>query len=170
MHLIPLNSRVSDTRFKKLILFFNESSKTTSILSLIIILSVAISVFGYVFSEPLLYLFGATKTILPYAMQYMHVIFFGTVFFAFGSASNNIIRSEGNAGYAMIMMMIGAGANIILDPIFIFILDLGMRGAALATVASQSLAALGAIYYFTSKKSSLRIYFKNLKLKIEIIK
>jgi len=100
----------------------------------IVVVSSFISLFGLVFLEPLLLFFGETDTILPYAKEYMSIILLGSMFFSFAMAMNNVIRAEGNAKNAMVVMMLGAGLNIILDPIFIFGFDMGIRGAALATV------------------------------------
>lgn len=77
--------------------------------------------------------FGATQTILPYAHDYVVVILWGLPFFSFAISSNNLIRAEGNAKAAMISMLIGAILNIILDPIYIFVFNLGIKGAALSS-------------------------------------
>ncbi len=117
---------------------------------------------GLTFLRPILRLLGATAELLPYAQEYLSVIFLGTIFITFAMASNNIVRSEGNATVAMVTMLVGTGMNIVLDPIFIFALDLGIRGAAMATVISQFLSFSFLMFYFTSGKSSLKIKFKHL--------
>ncbi|GAH15171.1 unnamed protein product, partial [marine sediment metagenome] len=113
---------------------------------------------------------GATDTILPYARDYITIIFYGSVFRSFAMSTNNLIRAEGNAKVAMISMFIGAGSNIILDPILIFVFKLGIKGAALATIIAQFFAFLYIMRYLYSGKSSLRVGFHHLKPRISIIK
>ena len=114
--------------------------------------SIIIMIGGLIFLRPLLTVFGATETIMPSAIAYARIILFGTVFFSFSMASNNVIRAEGNAKAAMITMLVGAVLNIILDPIFIFGFKMGIAGAAMATVISQAIAFSYIVYYFVSDK------------------
>lgn len=138
-------------------------------LMLALITSVIITIVGMTFLEPILKLFGATENILPYAEDYMSVIILGSVFFIFGMTSNNIIRSEGKAKIAMFSMLISAGLNIILDPIFIFSFKMGIKGAAIATIIAQAFAAIYlSMYYFTNKQ--LRLSAKDFKMDMQIIK
>ena len=136
---------------------------------LIIILSSIIAAIGLTFTEPMLRLFGATETILPYAKDYITIILWGSIFFSFAMSSNNLIRAEGNAKIAMVTMLIGAILNMILDPIFIFIFKMGIKGAALATIISQFISFLYILTYLYSGKSSLKIKLHHLKPKIHII-
>jgi len=136
----------------------------------VIILSAIISALGLIFTEPMLRIFGSTETILPYAKDYIKIILWGNIFFSFAMSSNNLIRAEGNAKVAMATMLIGAILNIILDPIFIFIFKLGIKGAALATIISQFISFLYILTYLYSGKSSLKIKLHHLKPKISIIK
>jgi putative MATE family efflux protein len=136
----------------------------------VIILSAIISALGLIFTEPMLRIFGSTETILPYAKDYIKIILWGNIFFSFAMSSNNLIRAEGNAKVAMATMLIGAILNIILDPIFIFIFKLGIKGAALATIISQFISFLYILTYLYSGKSSLKIKLHHLKPKINIIK
>ncbi len=131
-------------------------------IGLALILSVAVVAIAYAFLEPMLVLFGATPDILPYAKEYVEVVLLGTVFLSMAMSSNNVIRAEGQAKWAMAVMVVGAGANIILDPIFIFALGMGIRGAALATVIGQGLAFVVAMSFFLSKKSALPLRLKSL--------
>ena len=101
---------------------------------LILILSALITVIGLVFMRPILTLFGASADTEIYASQYMQIIFIGTIFNMLSFGLNHSIRSDGNPKIAMFSMLIGAGINIILDPIFIFMFGLGVSGAAIATV------------------------------------
>jgi len=136
---------------------------------LIVILSSIIAAIGLTFTEPMLRLFGATDTILPYAKDYITIILWGSVFFSFAMSSNNLIRAEGNAKVAMATMLIGAILNIILDPIFIFVFKMGVKGAALATVISKFVSFLYVLTYLYSGKSSLKVKLHHLKPKIRIM-
>ena len=136
---------------------------------LIVILSSIIAAIGLIFTEPMLRIFGATDTILPYAKDYITIILWGSIFFSFAMSSNNLIRAEGNAKVAMATMLIGAILNIILDPIFIFVFKMGVKGAALATVISKFVSFLYVLIYLYSGKSSLKVKLHHLKPKMHII-
>lgn len=125
-------------------------------------LSIIFTIFGMIFITPLLRLFGATDTILPYSIDYLTIILIGSPFFSFTVSSNNVVRSEGNAKTAMFSMIIGTGLNIILDPIFIFGFNLGIKGAAVATVISQFCSFIYLIIYFLSGNSLLKVHRKDL--------
>lgn len=135
----------------------------------ILIVSVFMSVLSFIFIEPLLITFGATKNSLPYALEYMQIILIGAIYFPFVMAANNLVRSEGNAKVSMYVMLIGTVLNIILDPIFIFVLDLGIRGAALATIISQFASFIYVILYFLLGKSTLKIKLHHFKPDFKII-
>ncbi len=132
-------------------------------LGLIIVLGVLLTVVGLIFLEPLLRLFGASETVLPYAVDYMRIILLGSVFMAVGVGMNNFIRAEGNPKIAMYTMLIGAVTNIILDYIYIFIFHWGVKGAALATITSYMVTSTWVLYYFLSGKSKLKLRLKNMK-------
>jgi len=106
---------------------------------------------------PLVRLFGGTPNVLPYASAYLSIVMGGCFFFALAVSSNNIVRSEGNVKIAMFSMVIGATVNLILDPIFIFGLGMGIRGAAVATVIAHVCSFTFLCAYFLSGKSMLRI-------------
>ncbi len=139
-----------------------------------IIISGIFVAIGFLKTDALLYLFGATDTLLIYAKEYIQVIFIGSVPFAFVVTSNNIIRAEGNAKESMLIMIIGTGLNILLDPIFIFGLKMGIRGAALATILSQFVSFLYVIHYLRSGKSHLKIkphhWIPHRLMQLEILK
>jgi len=135
----------------------------------IIVLSAIIAAIGLIFTEPMLRFFGSTETILPYAKDYITIILWGSIFFSFAVSSNNLIRAEGNAKIAMTAMLIGAILNMILDPIFIFVFKLGIKGVALATIISQFISFLFILKYLYSGKSSLKIKLHHLKPRIHII-
>lgn len=141
-----------------------------NVLSMVFLLSVIGVILGISFLEPILYLFGSSETILPYAKDYLGIILFGTIFFSFAISMNNIIRSEGNAKTAMLTMIISAGLNIILTPIFIFGLNMGIKGAAIATVLSQATTVIYLVFYFRSGRSSLAFTISYLRPRLALIK
>jgi len=136
----------------------------------IVALSAILTIVGLSNADFWLRLMGASETILPYARDYMTIILVGTVFRTFAMASNALIRSEGNARVPMIGMIMGAVANIILDAIFIIPLDMGIKGAALATVLAQILPTVYFLRYYFSGKSFLKIHTQNLMLEFSIMK
>jgi len=136
---------------------------------LLILVSLIVSALGLIFLDPLLVLFGASKDVLPYAKEYLSVILFGAVFQSVGFGMNNFIRGEGNPRVAMITMLIGAVLNIILDYLFIFKFNMGIRGAALATIISQATSAVWVLSYFLGGRSLLKIHLKNLRLQFSVI-
>ncbi|MFA9456527.1 MATE family efflux transporter [Halalkalibacter sp. AB-rgal2] len=141
-----------------------------TVISVVLIVSVIGAIGAFTFLEPLLLLFGATPDILPYAIDYMFPILIGTIFFSFSFATNNIVRSEGNAQFAMMTMIIPAVLNIILDPIFIFGLNMGVAGAAWATVISQAAVSVVLLHYYLTGKSSLSITWRDLLVRWNILK
>ena len=108
---------------------------------LFLIFAVVLTVAGLIFKRPLLMLLGASEVTLPYAEQYITIYLLGTIFVMFGLGLNNFINAQGFAKIGMCTTVIGAALNIALDPIFIFVLNMGVRGAAIATVISQAAAA-----------------------------
>ncbi len=136
----------------------------------IIILGLSITIISTIFKTQLLQTFGATEAILPFALDYYEIIILATIFNITSMTSNNLVRAEGHAKVAMLSMIIGAGLNIIFDPIFIFVFDMGIRGAAIATALAQLIAAIYIISFMNSKDSILNIKLKNLKLNFHIIK
>jgi putative MATE family efflux protein len=136
----------------------------------VILLSLAVSIIGLTFTEQILIFFGATQSILPYARDYTVVILWGLIFFSFAISSNNLIRAEGNARVAMVSMLIGAILNMILDPIYIFVFNLGIKGAALATITAQFCSFLYIIRYIYGKETSLKIELRHLNPYFSIIK
>jgi putative MATE family efflux protein len=137
---------------------------------LALILGISIMISCMIAATPLLRLFGATETILPYATQYFQVFILATPLMAFSMASNNAARAEGNAKVAMTTMLIGAGMNIVLDPFFIFVLDMGIRGAAVATVISIGTTSLFLLGYFISGRSEIPVSLKYFHLEGGIIR
>ncbi len=137
---------------------------------LVLILGIVCTAVVLIFLDPILILFGATENIMPYARDYLFITSFGFIYFPFIVASNNLIRSEGNARAAMSVMIVATGLNIVLDPIFIFALDMGIKGAAYATIISQFIGFVYVVYYFASGKSSLSPRLRHFKLNFSIVK
>lgn len=138
--------------------------------TLLVVISLFISISGLIFIEPVLRIFGASEAVLPYAKEYMSIILLGTVIQNLGFGMNNFIRAEGNPKIAMLTMLIGAIINTILDPIFIFVFSMGIKGAAIATVLSQVASTSWVLYHFLGGGSTLKLHKKNLKLDPHIAK
>ncbi len=136
---------------------------------LIIAIMIIVSAVGLIFRRPLLYFFGASDATIGYALDYITVILAGALFQGLGFGLNNIIRAEGSPNIAMFTMLIGAIINIILDPILIFGLDMGIRGAAVATIISQAVSMTWVLYHFMSGRSKVTLLKENLKLDAKAI-
>ncbi len=122
--------------------------------------TVLLMVVFYAFQRPLLYMFGASDATIDYAVDYISVYLVGTIFVELALGLNTFIISQGQSRIAMMAVLIGAVANIVLDPIFIFVFHLGVRGAALATICSQILSAVFVVRFLTGKRAELRISLK----------
>ncbi len=148
-----------------------EKGKQTfgNYLSLLLISSIIFIFLGINYLKDILLFFGATPEIFPYAYDYLQIIFYGVFFMMFVMSANNIVRAQGHAKISMGIMLSSAVANIIFTPIFVFGLDMGMKGAAYGTIISQFIAALAVIAYMLSNYNSIRISFSDLKLKSKII-
>lgn len=136
---------------------------------LMLLVSVLITIIGFSIKGPLLRSFGATPETLTYANDYLNIILAGTVFQVVGFSLNNIIRAEGNARIAMFSMIISAGTNLILDPIFIFWLDMGVKGAAYATVISMMVLSGWVLLHFRSSKSVVRLKTRHIQFDTKIL-
>ncbi len=141
-----------------------------SILSMIIFVSLLGAFLGLTYLTPMLRLFGASDAIMPYACDYLGIILYGTISFAFGFSINNVVRAEGNAKMAMMIMIISSVLNILFTPVFMFALNMGMRGAAFGTVTAQGITALYLLLYFITGKSSLSIRLPYLLPDFQLIK
>jgi putative MATE family efflux protein len=136
---------------------------------LMILVSVLITVIGFSIKGPLLRSFGATPETIGYANDYLNIILAGTVFQVVGFSLNNIIRAEGNARIAMYSMIISAGTNLVLDPIFIFGFDMGVKGAAYATVISMMVLTIWVLLHFRSSKSIVKLKPENIRFNHKIL-
>ena len=137
---------------------------------LLIAFGIALTVVGLLFKKPMLYLFGASDQTYPFASQYISIYLLGSVFVMTGLGMNSFINSQGFGTIGMTTVLVGAAANILLDPIFIFALDMGVKGAAFATIISQFLSALWIVLFLTGKKTILRLKLSAFRLKRHRIK
>lgn len=133
------------------------------------LIALFITVFMLFFAEDILFLFGASDQTIVYARDYLSVYVLGTVFVLFSLGLNSFITTQGFSADAMKTVLIGAVCNIILDPIFIFGLDMGVKGAAVATVLSQAISAVWVLIFLTGKKSILHIKKQYLKPDVKIM-
>ena len=137
--------------------------------SLLLGFAAVLTVVFYVSAPTLLTLFGASDVTLPYAVAYARIYILGSVFVLVVMGMNPFITTQGFARVSMLTTIIGAVINIILDPIFIFVFDMGVKGAALATVLSQAVGAVWILQFLTGKKTILRLKKENMKLLPSII-
>ena len=131
-------------------------------ITLLIVLSVVLSVVFTIYGEPVLRAFGASENTLPYAMAYLRIYLMGTIFVQFTLGMTPFITNQGFAKTSMATTCIGAVCNIVLDPIFIYGFNMGVEGAAIATILSQAVSAVWVLIFFTGKRSVLRIRRENL--------
>ncbi len=137
---------------------------------MMLLVSAVLMVVGFILKKPLLRSFGATQETFRYANDYLNIILTGVVFQMVGFSLNNIIRAEGNARVAMYSMLLSAGINIVLNPVFIFILGWGVKGSALATVISMIILDIWVIAHFRSARSVVRLRKEYMKADLIIIK
>ncbi|CEH32994.1 MATE family efflux transporter [Romboutsia lituseburensis] len=137
--------------------------------SVLIILAVLLTVGFLVFKEPILWAFGASDATIGYALDYLGVYLIGTIFVQIALGMNPYINTQGFAKVGMMTVSIGAIINIVLDPILIFGLDMGVKGAALATITAQAVSAIWVLRFLFGKKSVLKIRKKYLKLESKIV-
>lgn len=140
-------------------------NSTTMLLIAAVVLTAGFSIF----KEPILYAFGASENTIGYAMDYIGIYLVGTVFVQLALGLNTFISAQGKALVAMLSVLIGAILNICLDPVFIFVLHMGVKGAALATILSQAVSAAWVVGFLLSRRSGLRIRRKNLALKSKVV-
>lgn len=136
---------------------------------MLIIISIILTVIISLFAEPILMIFGASENTIIYAMEYISIYAIGTIFVQLALGLNAFITTQGYAKTSMYTVLIGAIINIILDPIFIFGLGMGVKGAALATILSQAVSSIWVLKFLTSQKSFLQIKKQYFKLRVNII-
>ena len=132
--------------------------------------SLILTLVGYLFSRPILFAFGASEESYVYASQYLSIYLIGTVFSMITTGMNGYINAQGFPKVGMFSIIIGAITNIILDPVFIFGFDMGVRGAALATIISQAISAIWVLHFLFGKKVLIPIQFKYIRIRKEITK
>lgn len=140
-----------------------------NVITLSLIIGVTLSILGIIFGNNILNLFGASENTLYYAKSYIYIILGGTTFSILAFSLNNTIRVDGNPKLAATIMVVGCLTNIILDAVFIFKFNLGIQGAALATVISQIITTVWALEYYISGKSNLKFRKSSLKLDKKLI-
>lgn len=134
-----------------------------------IIVSVILTVVLMIWNEDLLLAFGASENTIGYATEYMNVYALGTIFVQLTLGMNAFVTAQGFTKISMFSVIIGAVANIILDPIFIYGMDMGVRGAALATIISQALSCVWVIAFLFGKKALLRLKKENLCVSLKFV-
>ena len=137
--------------------------------TLSIIVGLAIAIVGTICANPILNLFGASENTLFYAKEYLNIILLGCTFNILSFSLNSTVRADGNPKMSSLTMVIGCGTNIILDYVFIFIFNLGVKGAALATIISQAITFFIILYYYTIGNSNLKLKVENFKLKKHLV-
>lgn len=135
----------------------------------LIAFSVSLTALFLAIREPFLYMVGASDATYPYANDYIVIYLLGTIFVQLTLGLNPFITCQGRSRIAMLSIMIGAAINIVLDPVFIFALDMGVKGAALATVISQAASAAWIVGFLCRKNTSLRIRRDRMKIDVKII-
>jgi len=141
-----------------------ESASDTigNAVSIMLIAGIALFLSGMIFFKPLLKIFGATQAVMPYAIEYTRIIIIGLPFVVVSTGLNALIRADGSPKYSMYSMLSGAIINIVLDPLFIFVFNMGVEGAAIATIIGQFVAMILSLRYLGM--------FKNVIIKKEIFK
>ena len=139
-------------------------------LTLLVLFGVLLTGAGYLFKVPLLYLFGASRQTISYANDYMNIYLAGNLFVMLGLGMNPFIESQGFARTGMFTVVIGAALNLVLDPLFIFGMGLGVRGAALATVLSQLASAAWVLAFLGGRRAILCLRLSNLRLRLGLVR
>ena len=132
--------------------------------ALLLLFGAGLTALGLAFRRPILYLFGASDLTFPYANDYLTIYLLGTLFVMIGLGMNPFINAQGFSRMGMMTVALGAAVNIVLDPIFIFALDMGVRGAALATVLAQGCSALWVLKFLTGRRALLQLRWNTLRL------
>ena len=138
--------------------------------SLLLLFGAALTVLCLIFRRPILCLFGASDVTFPYANDYLTIYILGTLFVMISLGMNPFINAQGFSRMGMMTVAVGAVINIVLDPIFIFLLDMGVQGAALATVISQACSAVWVLKFLTGKRALLKLRLSALRLQVARVK
>lgn len=138
--------------------------------ALLLLLGASLTVLCLIFRRPILYLFGASDVTFPYANDYLTIYILGTLFVMISLGMNPFINAQGFSRMGMVTVAVGAAVNIVLDPIFIFLLGMGVRGAALATVISQACSAAWVLKFLTGRRALLKLRLSALRLQAGRVK
>ena len=138
--------------------------------SMLLIVGVSLTIIFLLFKEPILWAFGASETTINYALDYLTIYVMGTLFVQIALGMNTFINTQGFAKIGMFTVLIGAVINIVLDPILIFGLNMGVKGAAVATIVAQAVSAIWVLRFLTGKKTILKLRKKYLKIDIKTMK
>lgn len=136
---------------------------------MLIVMGIILTVVGFSIKEKLLWAIGASETTFIYANDYLNIYLIGTVFVMFSLGLNPYINAQGNAKVGMMTVAIGAVVNIVLDPIFIFVLKMGVKGAALATIIAQGISAIWVLVFLTGKNASVKLSFRGFRPDFKLI-
>ncbi|WP_028829288.1 MATE family efflux transporter [Proteocatella sphenisci] len=149
----------------------NDTAEKTmgNCMTALVIISVILTALVLIFGEKMLMSFGASGNTIEYALDYMNIYAFGTLFVQISLGMNAFITAQGFAKISMITVLIGAILNIVLDPVLIFGLNMGVKGAALATIISQGVSAVWVMKFLTGDKTLLKIRKKHLRIDIKIL-
>ncbi|MEE0420696.1 MAG: MATE family efflux transporter [Lachnospiraceae bacterium] len=149
----------------------NEGAETVmgGCFAALLVLAVVLTAAFLICGKPLLYLFGASENTIGYAQGYMNIYVMGTLFVMIALGMNPFITAQGFSTISMLTTLIGAIVNIVLDPVFIFVLGMGVQGAALATILSQCVSAVWVMYFLTGRKTVLRLKKRNIRLRASVI-
>ena len=132
--------------------------------AMLVLTGMVLTVLGLLFYRSVLYAFGASDVTFPYAQEYIRIYLLGTIFVMIVLGMNNFLSAQGFGNMRMLTVLIGAVLNIILDPIFIFALHQGVRGAAIATIISQGCSAVWVLRFLTGSKAQLRLTRESMRL------
>lgn len=138
--------------------------------TLLLMIGVALTGVVLAVKRPVLYLFGASDVTFPYADAYLTVYTLGSIFVMIGLGMNAFINSQGFGNFGMATVCIGAAANIVLDPIFIYLFDMGVQGAALATIISQFLSAAWVLKFLVGRRAILKLRLRHMRLRWRIVR
>ena len=136
---------------------------------MMLLVGILVTGIGFIIKTPMLKLFGATEETIGYAQEYLNIILLGSVLQIAGFGLNNVIRAEGNARIAMLSMLLSGGVNLVLDPVFIFVFHMGVKGAAYATVIAMLALDIWVIAHFLSKRAIIRLRMPNIRPDWKII-
>ena len=146
-----------------------EEKTMGNCVAILVLLAVILTVLLELFAVPLLNIFGASDNTLPYALSYLRIYVVGTLCVMISLGLNPFITTQGFSDVAMKTVIIGAVCNIILDPVFIFLLGMGVQGAALATILSQGVSTVWVLFFLNGKRTKLRLKKQHLKIEWKVI-